>query len=171
MPLVHSILYWRCTRRIQFASSVTVLHKIAHMFFFCSRRICTTAYMKFDKKNQFTDGPICPKIAAFGPPKTGTRLVFSTKPYQFFFWVGCTIFHEMREKQRMQGQLTWWEGHFSRNSWMEAKKQPDSCVTTKRYNNVVYLDLVEYFCLVLLLVIFSPMQFLLKIKFNRPTKL
>ena len=36
--------------------------------------ICTTAYMKFGKKNGWpTD--ICPKMVNFGPPKTGMRLV------------------------------------------------------------------------------------------------
>ena len=76
MCLVHSILYCPCTRRIGFASIVTVLTPIdqqLHTCFFCCHRICTTAYKKFMKKNpQWTD--ICSQNCWFKPPKTGSLL-------------------------------------------------------------------------------------------------
>ena len=44
--------------------------KITHMYFFCCRTICTTAYMKFNQKT--VDRQIfCHKRPIFGPPKTG----------------------------------------------------------------------------------------------------
>ena len=59
MPLVHSILYQRCTGGIGFASIVTVLsptktQDYTHVFG-PLRTICTTAYIKFEPKNLLTD--------------------------------------------------------------------------------------------------------------------
>ena len=57
--------------------------KLHTCFLFCCSRIPTTAYIKFGQKTVVTDGPICPKIGNFEPPKTGTRPEHSPTFRQF----------------------------------------------------------------------------------------
>ena len=79
MPLVHSVLYGRCTRRIGFASIVTVLSPIktqdyTHVFFSVAVQFVPQPTQKFVQKNRLTDRHLFRKIDDFGPPKTGTHL-------------------------------------------------------------------------------------------------
>ena len=64
------------------------------MFFFCSRGICTTAYMKFEKKTGWqTD--ICRETADFEPPKTGPRLTWNFQKLKVSLekWVYYSLQH------------------------------------------------------------------------------
>ena len=85
-------------------------------------------------KKQLTDGPICPKIANFGPPKTGTRQWSNNNNNDNFPTIyGCIVCVQMKLYQstynRSKGKLL-----------KQLKQEVDSLRLGSRSRRIAFLD-------------------------------